>query len=254
MFRKLRQPYLVYRHNDAGHPHCHIVTTHVKRDGSPMDLYNIGRNQSEKARQHIEAEFGLVTAEMKKTLRQQEQQINGMPKIIYGEGSTARSMARVLEFVTENYKYTSLEELNTVLGLYNVHAYRGREDSQLYRNRGLLYRVLDEHGKYIGVPLKASFFDCKPTLDNLEKKFVLHQHQKQQPKKSMADSIQIQLHGNRDRLVRFSQSLLAEDRIKVVLQRDKEGNCIGVYYINLADKCIFNGDELGVYCNRAAIQ
>ncbi|HWK03303.1 MAG TPA: relaxase/mobilization nuclease domain-containing protein, partial [Puia sp.] len=27
-----RQPYLVYRHHDAGHPHCHIVTTHVRPD------------------------------------------------------------------------------------------------------------------------------------------------------------------------------------------------------------------------------
>ncbi len=33
-----RQPYLVYRHHDAGHPHCHIVTTHIRRDGSPLDL------------------------------------------------------------------------------------------------------------------------------------------------------------------------------------------------------------------------
>ena len=50
-----RQPYLVYRHYDAGHPHCHIVTTHVRPDGSPIEQYNIGRNQSEKARLSIEA-------------------------------------------------------------------------------------------------------------------------------------------------------------------------------------------------------
>jgi hypothetical protein len=107
-----RQPYLVYRHVDAGHPHCHIVTTHIGRDGSPIEQYNIGRNQSEKARQLIEAEFGLVTAEMKKEISQQKQQINGVPKIIYGQGSTTRSMVRVLEYVTEHFMYTSLEEMN----------------------------------------------------------------------------------------------------------------------------------------------
>jgi relaxase-like protein len=249
-----RQPYLVYRHNDAGHPHCHIVTTHVQRDGSPIDLYNIGRNQSEKAKQLIEAEFGLVTAAMKLKMRQQHQQINGMPKIKYGEGSTARSMARVLEHVMENYKYTSLEELNAVLSLYNVHAYRGRADSQLYRNRGLLYRVLDEHGKYIGVPLKASFFDCKPTLDNLEKRFVLHQSEKLQHKERMEAAIRVGIYFNGNNLKRFMQRLSAESSILAVLKRDKKGRCMDVSYVSFQHKCIFNGDELGVQCNRDAIQ
>src|SRR5690348_409172 len=27
------QPYLVYQHHDAGHPHIHIVTTNIKSDG-----------------------------------------------------------------------------------------------------------------------------------------------------------------------------------------------------------------------------
>jgi len=45
-----RQPYLVYRHYDAGHPHCHIVTTHIQANGDPIPQYKIGENQSEKAR------------------------------------------------------------------------------------------------------------------------------------------------------------------------------------------------------------
>ncbi len=109
-----RQPYLVYRHKDAGHPHCHIVTTHVQKDGDPMVLYNIGRNQSEKAREHIEAEFGLITAEMKRQRRQQKQEVDGVRKIIYGEQSLTRSLSAVLEHVTENYKYTSLNNLNAI--------------------------------------------------------------------------------------------------------------------------------------------
>jgi len=77
-----QQPYLVYRHLDAGHPHCHIVTTHVRKDGTPIELYNIGRNQSEAARQRIEAEFRLVTAEMKQKLKQQKQQVHGIQKVV----------------------------------------------------------------------------------------------------------------------------------------------------------------------------
>src|SRR5438309_7591536 len=56
------QPYLVYQHHDAGHPHLHIVTTTIKNDGSRIDTFNIGRNQSEKVRKEIELRYNLVVA------------------------------------------------------------------------------------------------------------------------------------------------------------------------------------------------
>lgn len=60
------QPFLVYRHNDAGHDHIHIVTTNVQADGDRIDLHNIGADQSEKARREIEIEFYLIKAENKR--------------------------------------------------------------------------------------------------------------------------------------------------------------------------------------------
>ncbi len=48
------QPYLVYQHFDAGHPHIHIVSVKVRADSTRIDTNNIGRNQSEKARKEIE--------------------------------------------------------------------------------------------------------------------------------------------------------------------------------------------------------
>ena len=60
------QPYLVYQHFDAGHPHIHIVSIKVRADGSRIDMQNIGKNQSEKARKEIEQSFGLVAADKQK--------------------------------------------------------------------------------------------------------------------------------------------------------------------------------------------
>src|SRR5690606_7337237 len=56
------QPFLIYRHLDAGHPHIHLVSTKVRSDGSRIDMHNIGRNQSEMVRCIIEREFNLVRA------------------------------------------------------------------------------------------------------------------------------------------------------------------------------------------------
>ena len=173
------QPYLVYRHHDAGHPHCHIVTTHVRSNGDPIEMYNVGKNQSEQARLLIEKEFQLTTAEMKQQLRLQRKHPDGVQKIIYGQSSTTQSISRVLDYVTKQHNFTTLKEFNAILRSYNLEAYRGRKDSKLYQNRGLLYRVLDDNGRYVGVPLKASFFDSKPTLDNLEKKMIQNQNQTQ---------------------------------------------------------------------------
>ena len=44
------QPFFVYKHEDAGHPHIHIVSTTIKGDGSRINTHNIGRNQSEKSK------------------------------------------------------------------------------------------------------------------------------------------------------------------------------------------------------------
>lgn len=248
-----RQPYLVYRHHDAGHPHCHIVTTHVRRNGDTIEQYNIGRNQSEKAKQKIEAEFKLVTADMKKQLRQQEQKIDGVPGIIYGEGSTTRSVSRVLEFVTKEFKYTSLREFNAILQLYNLEAYRGKENSQLYKNNGLLYRVLDQHGKYIGVPLKASFFDCKPTLHNLEKQFELHLSVKKEYQNYVNLIIRWELNRTPDNLQELTKGL-SREKIRFAMQKDKEGNCKDVSYIDFRSKSVFTGEELDQHTDRQAIQ
>ena len=57
------QPWVGWGHNDAGHPHCHIVTTHVRKDGDPIDLYKIGQNQSEKATQKIEKPNSALSRE-----------------------------------------------------------------------------------------------------------------------------------------------------------------------------------------------
>lgn len=116
------QPYLIYRHYDAGHPHAHIVSINIRSDGSRISLHNIGRNQSEKARKEIEIDFGLVKAQGKKL----DDSLKLIPvsaqKVRLGKSSVKRAISNVLGLVINQYKYSSLPELNAVLKLYNVLA------------------------------------------------------------------------------------------------------------------------------------
>jgi hypothetical protein len=74
------------------------------------------------------------------------------------KAETKKAIALVNNYVIDTYKYTWLHELNAVLTLYNIVADRGSEDSKIYQKRGLVYRVLDEHGNKIGTPLRQVLF------------------------------------------------------------------------------------------------
>jgi hypothetical protein len=112
------QPYLVYQHFDAAHPHIHILTTNIQQDGTRIDLHNIGRNQSEQARKEIETEFNLIHAQRQST------NINPpftLPEpAIYGKAETKRALANIVNAITHSYKFTSLPELNAVLQQFNI--------------------------------------------------------------------------------------------------------------------------------------
>jgi hypothetical protein len=166
-----KQPYLVYQHFDSGHQHIHIVSTNIAADGSRIDMHNIGRNQSEQARKQIEIEFKLVPAESKKQKQTEEVAPVNAQRVAYGKSETKRAITNVLDTVLQQYKCTSLPELNAVLKLYNVLADRGPEGSKMFQGKGLVYSVLDEVGNKIGTPIKASAFYNKPTLPFLEHKF-----------------------------------------------------------------------------------
>jgi hypothetical protein len=135
------QPFLVYQHFDAGHPHLHIVTTTIKEDGRRIDTYNLGRKHSEKARKEIEEAFGLVRASGKKNQPHEHMSPINVQRVRYGLAETKRSIATIVSLVINQYKFTSLAELNAVLKLYNVNADRGGEESRTYKNSGLHYRI-----------------------------------------------------------------------------------------------------------------
>lgn len=251
-----RQPYLVYQHHDAGHTHLHIVTSSIEKDGKRINTYNIGRDKSEKARKDLEQEYGLVRAQSKKqgqktelTLAEQWQQsvslrVASVQKVQYGKMETRRAIANVLDAVIHQYKYTSLAELNAVLKLYNVMADRGKEDSRLYQMKGLYYRVLNEGGNKIGVPIKASALHMRPTLKYLEGRFAQNEVLRQTHKQHCKVRIDWALLGKAHTLSSFEEAL-QKDGIHVVLRKNEEEMLYGITYVDLKNKMVFNGSDLG---------
>lgn len=248
------QPYLLYQHHDSGHPHVHIVTTNIKADGKRIELHNLGKNQSEKARKEIEISFGLVKADDSKQQQAYELKPVNVQKVQYGRSETKRAITKVLDAVLKNYKYTSLPELNAVLGQYNVIADRGSENSRVYQNNGLTYRILDNKGEKVGVPIKASDFYNKPTLKFLEEKFALNEVSRHHFKARVKNAIDLALLKKEHLSVQALIKALEKQGINTVLRQNAEGLIYGITYVDHLSKCVFNGSALGKQYSAKAIQ
>jgi len=237
------QPYLIYQHHDAGHPHIHITTINIQENGKRIAMHNIGKDKSEPARKEIEQTFNLIKAENQKKKEYKPEPVSA--RVLYGKAETKKAIENVLNFVVNNYKYTSLPELNAAMKLYNIEADKGTANSRVARHNGLLYHVLDEKGNRVSIPIKASLFYDKPTLKNLEKKFTANEINRQQDKSRIKTSIDTAFLKNN--IITLPQLVkhLQKEGIDTVLRQNAEGLVYGVTFVDHKTKSIFNGSSIG---------
>ncbi len=235
------QPYIVYKHLDAAHPHVHIVTTNIQKNGKRIDIHNLGRNQSEAARKEIEKQFSLVQAESKS---KKILVFNPMAeRAIYGKSETKRSISNAVRTAL-SYKFTSLPEFNAVLRQFNVVADRGRESTRMYQKKGLVYSLLDNAGNKIGIPIKASSIYNKPTLTQLESKYALNSKLRIPHKERIKTCIDNCFKNSPVTQAGFNTSLHQEG-IFVLLRKSREGKVFGITFVDNKTKVVFNGSDLG---------
>jgi hypothetical protein len=238
------QPYLIYHHLDAGHPHIHIVSSTIRENGTRIATHNIGRNQSEIARKAVEEKYGLQKAGNGIKIPGKESQLFDILKVQYGQTETKRGITNVLNAVFNTYNYTSLPEFNAVLKQFNVVADRGDEHGFIYSKRGLLYKVLDTNGVKVGVPVKASAINGKPTLDKLERKFDENQRMREPLKNKLRETIDQAISTIPKSL---SELVLALQKNEVVsvLRQSEDGRIYGITFVDNKNQSVFNGSEIG---------
>ncbi|MEG2103237.1 MAG: relaxase/mobilization nuclease domain-containing protein [Flavobacterium sp.] len=249
-----KQPYLVYQHHDAGHPHLHLVTNNIQRDGKRIDLHLIGVKKSEPARKEIEEIFGLVKAEGRKQKEDFSLKPINVARVQYGKAESKKAINSVLNKILFEYKYSSLPELNAVLNLYNVHADRGSEESRVFKNNGLLYKILDHNSKPIGVPIKASEFYSRPTLKFLEGKFKSNETEKESSKRHLKLAIKQAFFHQMITSPEKLSKILERESIHMILRKSNKGQIYGVTYVDHKTRSVFNGSSLGKEFSAKGIQ
>lgn len=247
-----KQPYLVYQHFDAGHPHIHIVSVKVRSDGSRIDMNNIGKNQSEEARKEIEKSFGLIKAEGRRSQGINKDIPIPFSPVRYGKLESKKAIAKVLGNITSQYKYTSLAELNAVLRQYNILAGRGSENSRTFQKNGLVYRILDQQGLPVGVPIKASDFYDRPTLKFLESRFTENHDQRMPYRNNLKNAIDKVLL-DKPLGIESLKTALEKLGIHMAVRQNDGGIIYGITFVDHRTMSVFNGSSLGKQYSAKAI-
>lgn len=232
------QPWLIYRHNDTPHPHAHLVSTTIGPDGKSIQLRKKDFYESREITHALEKKYGLSQVTWEEEYAQKSRQL--LRRIKEGEGALYSSMKVILDKVLPEYRYTSLEELNALLRLYNVEACRGRADSEGHLNRGLYYRVLSDDGQPTGHYFRAGAFDNHPGIGYLESRFAANQREELEHRRRLTGLIDYALIGEGISQPAFDRELAAQ-RVSVV--RDDAGGKL--CYVDHLTKEVYDGRRLG---------
>ncbi len=251
--RLAHQPFLVYRHFDTPHPHLHIVCSGIQKNGSKIPFSKANYYESIKLTTELGKDYALKPSGIK--LPDEEWfRLYPLQKIVYGTTVLYPTFNRIIKAVVENYKFTSLPEFNALLGLYNIKACRRKESSFLYQHKGLYYKPVLENGKTAATYFPASDLTCRPTLANLEKKFLAHRYDtfRQFHQKRVTDAIDNILSNSSLTLTSFTTAL-SNNRISAVMPKDKTGAILNIFYIDQQAKSVFDAASLGPRYTAAAI-
>lgn len=237
------QPYLVYRHNDAAHPHIHLVTTNICSNGESISLHNLARDKSEPARKEVEILYDLVKAGSQ-TQRAVELKPVKLIAAEYGRAETKRAISNIVHGVISEYKFTTLAQFNAVLKCFNVVADPGAPGSAMKQNSGLNYFITDDQGKKQGMPIKASIIYGTPTLKILHKKFLSDMERRAPLKLKVSAILNDVL-----RQPMLSKAVFADrlndHGIQAIFYSNKDSLVYGVTFVDHANKVVFTGSELG---------
>ena len=234
------QPFIAYEHFDSAHPHLHIATVLIQRDGRRINTEGIGRKLSEPARKELEIKHGLVKAEGRKLPNEPNLRVAE-----YGTSPTKKQLNNITKALMRDYAYTSFAEFRAVLAQFGVHVDRGFEDSVMFEKKGLVYSIADFSGNPVGVPFKASAFYNGATMKNLEKRFDNNAEKRKAYKQSLKERIDCVV--DRYSLVKKETLVkeLAREQVALVLRRNEAGLIYGLTFVDHKHRTVFNGSDLG---------
>lgn len=161
-----KQPFVVFKHTDIDRSHIHIVSVCVDEEGKKIsDKFE--KVRSMKVCRELERKYNLIPA----TDKERDQADKIFRPVDYRGGDVKSQIASVARHLPNYYQFQTLGEYNALLSLFNITTEKVEGELHGKAQRGLLYIPLDENGKRVGLPFKASLFGRNAGLPALESHF-----------------------------------------------------------------------------------
>ena len=233
------QPYLIFKHEDIGREHIHIVSLRVKSDGTKV----------KDSKEHERSKAITIGLERKYNLLPTEGQKQGelwmFSPVDASKGNIKNQIASVIKPVVSMYHFQTMGEYKALLSLYNIGLEELRGEAKGKPYRGLLYSALDKEGNKVGKPLKSSVFGKSVGYEGLEKQMqgsslrIKEDKLREQTRQMVTAALGKTLDEKA-----FREKLKVSN-IDLVLRRNEEGRIYGVTFINHSGRCVLNGSRIG---------
>lgn len=239
------QPYLVYQHFDAAHPHIHIMSVNIVNGGKRIELYDKGFIKSDAVNNEIERIYGLekIQDHMGKETPQMAPETRQLERVRYGTVETGTAIISIVSEVLKSYKFCSLADFNEILHQFGVLAYNGVPGGKMRSSGGIVYWLLRENDQKVGVAIRPRFIQGTPTLRNLEKRYRQHKISRRPQGQRLRNLLDKALTTTQTQ--EEMQQFLGNHGIRAVFREDNTPKIIGVTYIDNATRTAYNGLDLG---------
>jgi hypothetical protein len=233
------QPYMIFKHQDIGRDHIHIVASRVQTDGKLVpDRFE--KDRSTKIVTDLEREFNLILAK-----GQAQGEAWQLSPVDAQAGNLKKQVSNVIKPLHSMYRFSSFGEYRALLSIYNIRIEEMRGVNAGGEYKGLVYSVLDKDGVRVGKPLKSSLFGKPYGIDGLEK----HYEKSKTTIKAEGCSARTRaLVAASLATARTGSELRADLQgkgIDLVLRYNEGGRLIGAAYIDHNDRAVLNGSALG---------
>jgi hypothetical protein len=233
------QPYLIFKHEDIGRDHIHIVSLRVDCDGK-LIKNSFEHKRSKEITELLEKKYGLIPAEGQKQPEQWK-----LRSVDPAQGNLKKQISAVIKPLVNTYKFQTLGEYRALLSLYNIGLEEVKGEVRGKSYRGLVYSALDKDGNKVGTPLKSSLFGKSFGFDELEMRMVKsgelikQQGVRERTRTTVASAVNSSLKENELR------EKLKASNIDLVIRRNDQNRIYGVTFIDHNNQCVFNGSRLG---------
>lgn len=233
------QPYLIFKHEDIGRDHIHIVSLRVDCEGK-LIKNSFEHKRSKEITELLEKKYGLNPAEGPK-----QSEHSQFRAVDITNGNLKRQISSVIKALVNTYKFQTLGEYRALLSLYNVGLEEVKGEVRGKPYRGLVYVGLDKDGNKVGTPLKSSLFGKSVGFDELENRMVKSVELiKQQGFRERTRTIIAGVVSASPSETDLREKLKASN-IDMVIRRNDQDRIYGVTFIDHNNQCVFNGFRLG---------